>query len=203
MGLHLIKRSLSLRIKSFELISIYLLQRSLDGDLVDQQSTIRRKYSKIIPPEILDKFLTYIMAEMRKINLPQLFKWNALLGEKLSAQEKSEFLGILIHFCQEDRVLTAITLQELKQIAFSIQVNERDFTDILGRFAPGVKVVDPHYFYVLLGVERGANSTEIKKAYHRMASRFHPDLFTHHTPEEQAAAEKKFIEIHQAYQTLR
>ena len=52
-------------------------------------------------------------------------------------------------------------------------------------------------FYRLLGVERGAQEDEIKKAYRRLAMQFHPDR--NHEPD----AEARFKEITEAYEVLR
>lgn len=52
-------------------------------------------------------------------------------------------------------------------------------------------------FYDLLGVERGASESDIKKAYRRLAMEYHPDR----NPE--AGAEERFKEITEAYEVLR
>jgi molecular chaperone DnaJ len=52
-------------------------------------------------------------------------------------------------------------------------------------------------FYRLLGVERGAQEDEIKKAYRKLAMQFHPDR----NPEPDAEA--RFKEITEAYEVLR
>lgn len=49
-------------------------------------------------------------------------------------------------------------------------------------------------YYKILGVERGASETEIKKAYRRLAHEYHPD--------KPGGDEKKFKEINEAYQVL-
>jgi molecular chaperone DnaJ len=52
-------------------------------------------------------------------------------------------------------------------------------------------------FYIVLGIERGASLPEIKKAYRRLARRFHPDV----NPGDQRAA-IRFREIAEAYAIL-
>lgn len=52
-------------------------------------------------------------------------------------------------------------------------------------------------YYAILGVPRGADEKEIKKAYRRLARKYHPDL----NPGDKEA-EKKFKEINEAYEVL-
>src|SRR6185369_7807995 len=52
-------------------------------------------------------------------------------------------------------------------------------------------------YYAALGVERGASQDEIKKAYRRLAQKYHPDV------SKEPEAETRFKEIAEAYQTLK
>ena len=56
--------------------------------------------------------------------------------------------------------------------------------------------------YEILGVRRGATMDEIKKAYHKQASKYHPDKVSHLGEEFQKLAEEKFKEINWAYEIL-
>ena len=55
---------------------------------------------------------------------------------------------------------------------------------------------DKRDYYEVLGVARGAAPDEIKKAYRRLARKYHPDV------SEEADSEAKFKEINEAYEVL-
>ncbi|MGM1050811.1 MAG: molecular chaperone DnaJ [Pseudomonadota bacterium] len=52
-------------------------------------------------------------------------------------------------------------------------------------------------YYEVLGLERGADTKDIKKAYRRLAQKFHPDR----NPDDETSAEK-FREVSEAYEVL-
>lgn len=53
-------------------------------------------------------------------------------------------------------------------------------------------------YYKILGLSRTATASEIKKAYHQLALKFHPDK----NPNNRDEAEKKFKEVSEAYDVL-
>src|SRR6266852_3501579 len=52
-------------------------------------------------------------------------------------------------------------------------------------------------YYKILGVARGASEDEIKKAYRKLARKYHPDV------SKEPDAEEKFKEMAEAYETLK
>jgi len=52
-------------------------------------------------------------------------------------------------------------------------------------------------YYKILGVARGASDEEIKKAYRKLARKYHPDV------SKEANAKERFQEVAEAYETLR
>jgi molecular chaperone DnaJ len=60
-----------------------------------------------------------------------------------------------------------------------------------------IKIMPQKDLYSTLGVDRNASDTEIKKAYRKLAQKYHPDK-----NKGDKDAEKKFKEINQAYETL-
>src|ERR671915_2201836 len=52
-------------------------------------------------------------------------------------------------------------------------------------------------YYKILGLQRGASEEDIKKAYRKLARKYHPDV------SKEANAKEKFQEVSEAYETLR
>ena len=54
----------------------------------------------------------------------------------------------------------------------------------------------PRDYYIVLGINRGADARKIKKAYRTVAKKYHPDVA--HSPE----SRERFLEVKEAYETL-
>lgn len=63
--------------------------------------------------------------------------------------------------------------------------------------ATGCRFYPEQNYYELLGVSKGASREEIKKAYHLLAKKYHPDA-----NKNSSSAKRKFQEIRDAYETL-
>ena len=57
---------------------------------------------------------------------------------------------------------------------------------------------DKRDYYEVLGVQKGASDDEIKKAFKKLARKYHPDL----NRDDPKTAEEKFKEVNEAYSVL-
>lgn len=76
-------------------------------------------------------------------------------------------------------------------------VNEK--IDLQALFARLEKAAD---YYDVLGIGRGAGAEEVKRAYHTLARRFHPDRFHQSDAELRSRVDSAFARIARAYDTL-
>ncbi|MFR1598893.1 MAG: DnaJ domain-containing protein, partial [Coprobacillus cateniformis] len=57
-------------------------------------------------------------------------------------------------------------------------------------------MADKRDYYEVLGVSKNASADEIKRAYRKMAKKYHPDV------NKEPGAEEKFKEVQEAYDVL-
>ena len=59
-------------------------------------------------------------------------------------------------------------------------------------------MADKRDYYEVLGVDKNATDEELKKAYRKLAKKYHPDA----NPDNKKEAEAKFKEVNEAYEVL-
>ena len=64
-------------------------------------------------------------------------------------------------------------------------------------------VGDSSASYTILEIDSTVSDQEVKKAYRRMANKFHPDKVSHLGKDLRKVAEEKFKSVNEAYQTIK
>jgi len=109
----------------------------------------------------------------------------------------------LIHFLFKlglaDGYLHPSELEEIKRIARNLRINAYDFASIKAMFHKGQ---DADWAYKVLEVAKGATETEVKKAYRKMALKYHPDRLVDVGEEAQSAAKETFLNVQKAYEQI-
>ncbi|MDW7711144.1 MAG: J domain-containing protein [Deferrisomatales bacterium] len=61
----------------------------------------------------------------------------------------------------------------------------------------------PHADFEVLGVPPSATAEEVKRAYRELVKKYHPDRVSHLGDEFRELANRKFLEVQQAYDRIR
>ena len=99
-------------------------------------------------------------------------------------------LGLADGHLHEDEIL------EIKRIAQHLRVNHYDFESIKAMFAKGQ---DANWAFKVLEISENASEQEVKKAYRKMAMKYHPDRLVDSGEEVQKAAQETFLKVQEAY----
>ena len=109
-----------------------------------------------------------------------------------------EMIHLLFGLAQADGRIDDTEIAVIGRIAGYLGISTDDLGSIQAMF-----VQDSQGAYHILEVDPQADEKTIKKAYHRMANRYHPDKVNHLGPEFLTLAEEKFKAINEAYQKIR
>jgi DnaJ like chaperone protein len=131
------------------------------------------------------------------------------LNEREMAMQINQFMNYsaklqLVHFlfdvAYSDGHVNAAELRVIQTIASIFRITAADFESLK---APYVKNVDKDWAYKALEIEPSATIDEIKKAYRRMAMKYHPDKVNSLGEDVKKSATEKFRGINEAYEQLK
>ncbi len=120
------------------------------------------------------------------------------INRHLNEAEKLQLIHVLFGLSQADGEVHPREVEVIEEVARYLHIPEQSFQSIKAMFAP-----DTEPWYEILGVSPSASDEEIKKAYHHLATLYHPDKLQHLGPEFKELAEQKFKTINEAYQHIR
>ena len=116
-------------------------------------------------------------------------------------------LQYLFGIAQADGAIDTQEIQTLRTIAHSLGISPKDFASIYAMFngsrSSRSKTRPISDAYQILEIESNAEDAEVKRAYRRMAAKYHPDKNRNVGEEHQKMAEAKFIKVQEAYEQIK
>ena len=122
------------------------------------------------------------------------------IGQNLNYSSKLELLHLLFNIAYADGEVVDSELNTIQRISNIFRIDRLDFESIK---APYMKTVDRDWAYKSLEIEPTATDEDIKKAYRRMAKKYHPDLVNELGEDVKKSATEKFRSINEAYESLK
>ena len=120
------------------------------------------------------------------------------IRQNMNYSARLQLLHFLFGIANADAHVEENERRLIENVAKEMGIGNRDFESIQAMFVRNV-----NSDYKILEIEPTASNEELKKAYRRMAMKFHPDKVSHLGDDFQKAAKDKFQMVNQAYENIK
>jgi DnaJ like chaperone protein len=122
------------------------------------------------------------------------------IGQNTNYSTRLELLRVLIEVANADGNIDPIELQVIERIAIAMSIQNADFQSILALYQ---RQKDINWAYTALEISPSSSNDEVKKAYRRMAMKYHPDKVANAGEDIRQQATEKFRGINEAYEHIK
>lgn len=119
------------------------------------------------------------------------------IKQMMDHSARLQLLHFMFGIAKADGIVVESEVRSIHTIANYLGISARDFESIKAMFYSSSDNA-----YKILEVTKLATDNEIKKAYRKMAKKYHPDKVLHLGKEHQKGAEEKFRQVQEAYEQL-
>ncbi|AXT21193.1 molecular chaperone DjiA [Flavobacteriaceae bacterium AU392] len=119
------------------------------------------------------------------------------IKQMMDHPSRLQLMHFLFGIAKADELVTEDEVRQIYTIAGYLGINSRDFESIKAMFYNSSENA-----YKILEISKSATDDEVKKAYRKMAKKYHPDKVIHLGKEHQQGAEQKFRQVQEAYERL-
>lgn len=181
-------------------ISLLILTAAVikaDGKVLKSELDYVKKFllSQYNEEEAKQKLL--VLREVMKKEIP-LGEVCAQISQYMDYPSRLQLLHYLFGISASDNNIHYSEIDVIRQIASLLMIKDSDFGSIKAMF---VKDIDSSYR--ILEISADATDEEVKKAYRKMAIKYHPDKVSHLGPEIQKSANEKFQQLNAAYEEIK
>ena len=120
------------------------------------------------------------------------------IGRNMDYSSRLQLLHLLFNVSLADKKIDHSELILIEQISGYLGVASADFLSIKNMFIP-----ETDSSYKILELQPSSTNDEVKKAYRRMAMKYHPDKVSHLGEDMKNSAEEKFKKVNEAYEKIK
>jgi|TARA_B110000914_G_scaffold124887_1_gene109020 DnaJ like chaperone protein len=122
------------------------------------------------------------------------------LNSHINHSSRLEIIHFLFGVSAADNEIHPNEVEQIKRIATYMNINSYDFESIQSMFLS--KGSNSEKWYTILGITKDATDTEVKKAYRKMAVKYHPDKLIGVSDDIKKLAEEKFLVVKESYEQI-
>ena len=120
------------------------------------------------------------------------------IRKNMDYSSRLQLLHFLYGISQSDGQVHALEQELIAHIAKTMGISAKDFESIHSMFVPNTDAA-----YTILEIEKSASDEDVKKAYRKMAMKYHPDKVSYLGGDFQNAANEKFQKVNEAYESIK
>lgn len=120
------------------------------------------------------------------------------IARNMDYSSRLQLLQLLFNVSLADGTVHQSEQEIINRISVNIGISSADFTSIRNMFIP-----ETDSSYKILEIKPSATNDEVKKAYRRMAMKYHPDKVSHLGEDFRKTADEKFRKVNEAYERIR
>jgi len=120
------------------------------------------------------------------------------IRQNMDYASRLQLIHILYKISAADNRFATAETNVIKSIADMLGITSTDYDSIRNMFVPATDAA-----YRILEVERTATDEELKKAYRKMALKYHPDKVSHLGEDFRKTAEEKFKAVNEAWDKIK
>lgn len=122
------------------------------------------------------------------------------IADNVNYSTRLEIVHMLLDLANADGDFDPREQGVIEQIALNLYITTADYNSLAALYQ---KAKDPNWAYTVLEIDPSATDDEVKKAYRRMALRYHPDKVTGAGEEVVKKATEKFRAAGEAYEAIK
>ncbi len=119
------------------------------------------------------------------------------IKQMMDHPSRLQLMHFLFGIAKADGTVTEVEERQIYTMAGYLGISSRDYDSIKAMFYNSSDNA-----YKILEIDKNATEDEIKRAYRKMAKKYHPDKVIHLGKEHQVGAEEKFRQVQAAYEQL-
>lgn len=120
------------------------------------------------------------------------------IKSNVNYSSRLQLIHLLYGLASADGEIHQTELTFISSVCHYMEINAADQKSIKAMF-----IKDALADYNILEIAKSVSDDEVKKAYRRMAMKYHPDKVHHLGPEFQKDAQEKFKKINEAYENIK
>jgi len=120
------------------------------------------------------------------------------IGRNMDYSSRLQLLHLLFNISLADSRIHPLEIEIIEKISGAMGVASNDFLSIKNMFIP-----ETDSSYKILEIDPVSTNEEVKKAFRRMAMKYHPDKVSHLGDEFRKSADEKFKKVNEAYEKIK